>query len=88
MAQDVLYVGTHGPEDPTRATLVFAAALAMQTQKTEPGTTVKVALLGEGVLLLIPGVAAGIKVVGTRPTYPTLDLLIDAAVKAGVEIHC
>lgn len=85
MADDMLYVGTYGPEDPTRATLVFAAAIRMRTSKKVP---VRVALLGEGVRLMDSDVAGKIPVTGARAQYKTIQEMIDAATKAGVEIHC
>jgi predicted peroxiredoxin len=84
---DFLYVGTYGPEDPTRATLVFAAAIRMRAK----GKAVKVALLGQGVLLMNDTIARGICVVGQRADQPgprTIYDLMAAARTAGVEIHC
>lgn len=88
MANDVLYLGTHGPEDPTRATLVLAAAIAMKKRdKTVP---VRVALLGQGTLLVDKGIAGGIKVAGARSAYSTILQMIETALskEVGVEIHC
>jgi predicted peroxiredoxin len=85
MANDMLYVGTHGPEDPTRATLVFAAATAMKTLRSD--VPVRVALLGEGSLLVDKRIAAGIKVAGTRSSATILQL-IEAALNLKIEIHC
>lgn len=85
MADDVLYVGTYGAEDATRATLVFAAAIRMRESKKVP---VRVALLGEGVRLMDPSTAKKIPVTGGRPTYATIYDMMVVAQKAGVEIHC
>ena len=82
--QHMLYVGTHGPEDPTRATLVFAAAIRMTTKKVP----VKVALLGEGIRLLQDDIAKTTRVTGARAPYTSIHDMMDAARKAGVEIHC
>jgi len=85
---DFLYVGTYGPEDPTRATLVFAAAIRMRAK----GKTAKVALLGQGVLLMNDTIAKGICVFGQRPNQTnqpqSIYDLMAAARSAGVEIHC
>lgn len=81
--QHVLYVGTYGPEDPTRATLLFAAAIRMRAKKVP----VKVALLGEGIRLLQDDIAKTTRVTGKRP-HETIREMITAARKAGVEIHC
>jgi predicted peroxiredoxin len=82
---DILYVGTHGPEDATRATLVFAAAIRMKESKKVP---VRVALLGEGVRLLDSSTAMKVQVTGVRPPYTTVYEMMEAARRAGVEIHC
>ena len=85
MADDILYVGTYGPEDSTRATLVFAAAIRMRQSQ---GVPVRVALLGEGVRLMDANTARNIPVTGVRPPFQTIYDMIVAAQKAGVEIHC
>jgi predicted peroxiredoxin len=85
MAEHVLYVATYGPEDRTRATLVFAAAIRMRQGK---GLPVKVALLGKGVELLKQAVAKKLKVTGHRPPFKSIYEMMIAALKAGVEIHC
>ncbi len=82
--QHMLYVGTHGPEDPTRATLVFAAAIRMRDKKVPA----KVALLGEGIRLLQDDIAKTTRVTGARAPYASIHDMMDAARKAGVEIHC
>jgi predicted peroxiredoxin len=84
MADDILYVGTYGPEDATRATLVFAAAIRMRESKKVP---VRVALLGEGARLIDPDTAKKIQVTGVRPAYATIHDMIVAAQRAGVECH-
>jgi hypothetical protein len=51
--QKILYVASHGMEDSYRATLIFAAAKAAQTElnRTDPPGAVRVALLGEATWL-------------------------------------
>jgi predicted peroxiredoxin len=81
MPDYMLYVGSYGMEDPYRAALVFAAAIAARGQKYEA----KVALLGDGVLLMKDDIAKYTKPQGGRPP---IDKLIAEAVKKGVTIHC
>lgn len=94
MADDFLYVGTSGPEDPTRATLVFAAAIGMAAHMRDTLKTtvaVNVALLGQGVLLMNDAVAQGICVVGDRTdkgNRRSVFQLMQTARDAGVQIHC
>lgn len=87
MADDFLYIGTYGPEDATRATLVFAAAIRMRKRKN---VDVNVALLGEGVKLIDDKIAQGMKLSGARPEYPTIyHMMVAARSKdVGVKIHC
>ena len=80
MANYMLYVGSYGMEDPYRAALVLAAATAAR----DKGYEAKVALLGDGVLLMKDAVAKLTKPQGRPP----LDKLIDEAVRKGVKIHC
>ena len=81
MANYMLYVGSYSMEDAYRAALVFAAANAAR----DKGYDAKVALLGDGVLLMEDSIAQRTKPQG-RPG--SLQDLIRDAVKAGVEIHC
>ena len=80
MADYMLYVGSHGMEDPYRAALVFAAATAARDKKYEA----KVALLGDGVFLMKDEIARNAKPQGRPP----LSQLIAEAVRKGVTIHC
>ena len=80
MANYMLYVGSHAMEDPYRAALVFAAATAAR----DKGYEARVALLGDGVLLMKDWVAKHAKPQGR----PALDQAIDEAVRKGVKIHC
>jgi predicted peroxiredoxin len=65
MAKKLLYMGTHGPEDPTRAALVFSAAAGAR----EAGLTATVALVGDGVLLMKYEIAQSTKGVGRDRVY-------------------
>lgn len=81
--QHMLYVGTYGAEDPTRATLLFAAAIRMRDKKVP----VKVALLGDGIRLLQDDIAKTTRVTGARD-YRSIHDMMQAALGKGVEIHC
>ncbi len=58
-----LYIGTHGFEDPTRATLPFLLAKGAK----EAGHEAEIALLGDGVVLFNDVVAANVQGVGLPP---------------------
>ncbi len=85
MANHMLYVGTHGGEDPNRAGLLFSAALAARANQFEA----QVALLGDAVFLLNDKIASE-----TRPmNRPSLKELIDQATDPKqpypkIVIHC
>jgi len=75
MAEKLVIMVTHGPEDPERATIPFVLATAAQASDVE-------AVLGfqaEGVLLVKKGVAEGIQ----APDFPPLKTLMDAYIEAG-----
>jgi predicted peroxiredoxin len=80
MADYMLYVGSYGMEDPYRAALVFAAAIAARKK----GYEAKVALLGDGVLLMKDFIAKNARPQGRPP----IDELIGDALKEKVTIHC
>ena len=80
MADYMLYVGSHGMEDPYRAALVFAAATAAR----DKGYEAQMALLGDGVLVMKDELARNAKPYGRPP----LNELIADAVRKGVKIHC
>ena len=78
MAEKLVIMVTHGPEDPERATIPFVLATAAQASDVE-------AVLGfqaEGVLLVKKEVAEGIQ----APDFPPLKTLMDAFVDAGGKI--
>jgi uncharacterized protein len=76
MPKNLLYMGTHGPEDPTRAALVFSAAGGAR----EAGLTATVALVGDGVLLINDDIVRNIIGLGRAP----VDQLIQRVVSPGV----
>ena len=79
-ANYMLYVGTHGMDDPTRAGLIFAAANQEQAQYQDA----VIALLGDAVFLLNDRIAQE-----TRPSGRTsLKDLIAEAVERGIKIFC
>ncbi len=84
MAEYMLYVGCcAGPEpkEAYRATLVFAAATAAM----DKGYQAKVALLGDGVMLMDDSVAKRTIPAGRPGTL--YGMIRDALIK-GVKIHC
>jgi predicted peroxiredoxin len=79
-ADYLLYVGTHGMDDPTRAGLIFAAA----NEEDEHYEDAVIALLGDAVFLLNDRIAAE-----TRPSArSSLKDLIAEAVERGIKIFC
>jgi predicted peroxiredoxin len=75
MAEKLVIMVTHGPDDPERATIPFVLATAAQASDVE-------AVLGfqaDGVFLVKKGVAEGIQ----APEFPPLKTLMDAFVEAG-----
>lgn len=75
----MLYVGTHGPEDPTRATFPFHFA----NGALEAGFTAKILLVGDGVLLMKESIANAIQGVAV----PKLTDLMQKTVAGGAEVH-
>jgi predicted peroxiredoxin len=75
MAEKLLIMCTHGPEDPELATIPFVMATAAQASDVE----VLVGLQGSGALLAKKGVAEGI----AAPAFPPLKQLLDAYLEAG-----
>lgn len=75
----LLYVGTHGSEDPTKTALVFRGANGATEADHQP----VIALLGEGTLLMkdeIAGSAIGVGLGSVKE-------LMDVAVANGTAIH-
>ncbi len=85
----LVYLNIDGPEDPTRATLTLAAAIAARNEASD--ARIIVALLGKGVQLIDPKTAASIPVTGARTTkWTNIEEMIQTALalKPPVEIHC
>ena len=75
----ILYTGTHGSEDPSKAALVFVAANGASEAGHEP----VVALIGEGVVLMKDAVAANTTGVG----WPSVKEVMATAISNGTQIH-
>ncbi len=75
----LLYVGTHGVEDPTRAGLVFVAANGAK----EAGHTPLISLAGDAVLLMKDAIAANTVPVG----WPAVKELMATSVSHGIPLH-
>jgi predicted peroxiredoxin len=75
MAEKLILMCTHGPEDPERATIPFVMATTAQASNVE----VVLGFQVTGVLLVVKGVAEHIFAAG----FPPLKDLLDAYVEAG-----
>ncbi|MBI2765529.1 MAG: DsrE family protein [Chloroflexi bacterium] len=75
----MLYVGTHGPDDPTRATFPFH----MANGALEAGYKAKILLVGDAALLMKESIAGAIQGVAV----PRLSDLMQKVVAAGAEVH-
>ena len=75
----MLYVGTHGPDDPTRATFPFHFA----NGALEAGFSAKVLLVGDAALIMKESIASAIQGVAV----PKLTELMQKVVAAGGEVH-
>jgi predicted peroxiredoxin len=75
----LLYNGTHGPDDPTRATMPFHFAAGA----VEAGYTAQIMLSADAAFLMKESIAQAIQGVATPP----LSELIAKLATAGAEIH-
>ena len=75
----ILYVGTYGSDDPTRATMPFIAASGALDAGHEPG----IVLMGEAVYLGNDEIVDALHGVG----FPPLRQLINKALDNGVPIY-
>ncbi len=75
----LLFIGTYGTDDPTRATLPFLLA----GSSLDAGHEASITLVGEAVYLLKPGIIDTVQGVG----YPPLRQLVDKAMAAGVPVY-
>ena len=72
----LLYVGTYGTDDPTRATMPFIGAVGALQRDHEPS----IVLMGESVYMLKGGVVDTVHGVGFPPLRQLLDQIIGAKV--------
>lgn len=75
----LLYVGTYGTDDPTRATMPFIGAAGALKKGHEPS----IVLMGESVYMLMGDVIDQVHGVG----FPPLRQLVDQIVGAKVPIY-
>ncbi len=79
MAEKIVIMCTHGPEDPERATIPFVIATAAQASEVE----VVVGFQASGVMLVRKGCAEHVFAAG----FPPLKELMDAYVAAGGKLY-
>jgi uncharacterized protein len=75
MAEKMVIMVTHGPEEPERATIPFVMATAAQASDVE----VFMGFQADGVMLVKKGVAEEV----CAPAFPPLKTLMDAYLEAG-----
>ena len=73
----IVYAGTHGPEDPTRATLPFHLA----DGALEAGFEAKILLIGDAAFVMKNSVAKEIKGVAVPPLVELMGKLSEAGVE-------
>ncbi len=78
MAEKLLFMVTHGPNDPERATIPFVMATAAQASDVE----VVMGFQADGVLLAKKGIAECVE----APAFPPLKTLLDAYLEAGGQL--
>lgn len=76
----VLFFGTHGTNDPTKATMPFLLAKAAYEAGHETG----IALMGEAAYLIDDHIAASIQGFGIPPLKELRDFLIEKEVRISV----
>ena len=76
----MLYVGTHGPEEPTRATFPFHFAKGA----LDAGFEARVQLVGDGAFLMKESVAREIRGVAVPPLADLMQTLVAAGVPIGI----
>ncbi len=75
----MLYVGTHGPDDPTRATFPFHFA----NGALDAGYSAKILLVGDAALLLKESIAREVRGVAVPPLAELMRTVVDR----GAEVH-
>ena len=79
MSNKLLYVGTTGTNDPTKASLPFVVALGAK----KSGIEVRISLLGEAVYLMKDEIAKTVHGVG----FPPLTEFLEKTIAAEIPIH-
>ncbi len=77
MAEKLLLMVTHGPEDPERATIPFVMATAAQASEVE----VVLGFQANGVMLIRKGCAEHVFAAGFPPLKELMDMYIEAGGK-------
>jgi predicted peroxiredoxin len=72
----LLYVGTYGTDDPTRATMPFIGAVGALKRGHEPS----IVMMGESVYMFLGDIVDRVHGVGFPPLRQLLDQLVDAKV--------
>ena len=76
----LLYVGTHGTDDPTRATFPFLMAKGAIDAGHETG----IILMGEAAPLIKDGIAAQVQGIGVPPLKELMEFLVQRNVRISV----
>ncbi len=76
----LLYVGTHGTDDPTKATFPFLMAKGAIEAGHEPG----IMLMGEAAPLIKDSVAAQVQSIGVPSLQELFDFLVERSVRISV----
>ncbi len=79
MAEKIVIMCTHGPEDPERATIPFVIATAAQASEVD----VVIGFQASGVMLVRKGCAEHVFAAG----FPPLKELMDAYIEAGGKLY-
>jgi predicted peroxiredoxin len=76
----LLYIGTHGTDDPTKATFPFLMAKGAIDAGHEPG----IILMGEAAPLIKDSIAQQVHGIGVPPMKELLDFLVERGVRISV----
>jgi predicted peroxiredoxin len=76
----LLYIGTHGTDDPTKATFPFLMAKGAIDAGQEPG----IILMGEAAPLIKDSIAQQVHGIGVPPVKELLDFLVERGVRISV----
>ena len=76
----LLYIGTHGTDDPTKATFPFLMAKGAIDAGHEPG----IILMGEAAPLIKDSIAQQVHGIGVPPVKELLDFLVERGIRISV----